>query len=180
LVHHRLSAQAGSAVSWQSLCWLVVGTLSSTRDGRTTNLARGAEIALTLDLNITDGAQISAAVQAAHCVSMCWSAMPAMATRRQSKAGGRDRGFDTEMSLLFAMTRNRAAWYAYAPPRAHVLNITSVAGFIGFPGSGFYYAASKHAVEGGRTLADETSRSESRSPVCARAISHALSQRSLK
>jgi NAD(P)-dependent dehydrogenase (short-subunit alcohol dehydrogenase family) len=28
-----------------------------------------------------------------------------------------------------------------------VLNITSVAGFVGFPGSG-YYAASKHAVEG--------------------------------
>ena len=31
--------------------------------------------------------------------------------------------------------------------RGHVLNITSVAGIIGFPGSG-YYAASKHAVEG--------------------------------
>ena len=30
--------------------------------------------------------------------------------------------------------------------KGHVLNITSVAGFIGFPGSG-YYAASKHAVE---------------------------------
>lgn len=29
----------------------------------------------------------------------------------------------------------------------HILNISSVAGFIGFPGSG-YYAASKHAVEG--------------------------------
>ena len=29
----------------------------------------------------------------------------------------------------------------------HVINITSVAGFIGFPGSG-YYSASKHAVEG--------------------------------
>ena len=31
--------------------------------------------------------------------------------------------------------------------RGHILNITSVAGFVGFPGSG-YYAASKHAVEG--------------------------------
>jgi short-subunit dehydrogenase len=29
----------------------------------------------------------------------------------------------------------------------HVINITSVAGLVGFPGSGFY-AASKHAVEG--------------------------------
>ena len=31
--------------------------------------------------------------------------------------------------------------------RGHIINITSVAGFMGFPGSGFY-AASKHAVEG--------------------------------
>jgi short-subunit dehydrogenase len=29
----------------------------------------------------------------------------------------------------------------------HILNITSVAGFVGFPASG-YYAATKHAVEG--------------------------------
>ena len=29
----------------------------------------------------------------------------------------------------------------------HVINVTSVAGLVGFPGSG-YYAASKHAVEG--------------------------------
>jgi NAD(P)-dependent dehydrogenase (short-subunit alcohol dehydrogenase family) len=31
--------------------------------------------------------------------------------------------------------------------RGHIINITSIAGLIGFPGSG-YYAASKHAVEG--------------------------------
>jgi NAD(P)-dependent dehydrogenase (short-subunit alcohol dehydrogenase family) len=31
--------------------------------------------------------------------------------------------------------------------RGHVINISSVAGLVGFPGSG-YYAASKHAVEG--------------------------------
>jgi short-subunit dehydrogenase len=29
----------------------------------------------------------------------------------------------------------------------HIISITSVAGLIGFPGSG-YYAASKHAIEG--------------------------------
>jgi NAD(P)-dependent dehydrogenase (short-subunit alcohol dehydrogenase family) len=34
-----------------------------------------------------------------------------------------------------------------AQRNGHVINITSVAGLVGFPGSG-YYAASKHAVEG--------------------------------
>lgn len=54
--------------------------------------------------------------------------------------------FDANVFGLFAMTR------AVLPAmrekrRGHVINITSVAGLIGFPGSG-YYAASKHAVEG--------------------------------
>jgi NAD(P)-dependent dehydrogenase (short-subunit alcohol dehydrogenase family) len=31
--------------------------------------------------------------------------------------------------------------------RGHIVNISSIAGFVGFPGSG-YYAAAKHAVEG--------------------------------
>ncbi len=54
--------------------------------------------------------------------------------------------FEANVFGLFAMTR------AVLPGmreqrRGHVINITSVAGFCGFPGSG-YYAASKHAVEG--------------------------------
>lgn len=54
--------------------------------------------------------------------------------------------FDANVFGLFAMTR------AVLPGmrerrKGHVLNITSVAGIAGFPGSG-YYAASKHAVEG--------------------------------
>ena len=54
--------------------------------------------------------------------------------------------FEANVFGLFAMTR------AVLPGmrerrRGHIINITSVAGLCGFPGSG-YYAASKHAVEG--------------------------------
>ncbi|MDF7648669.1 oxidoreductase [Erwiniaceae bacterium L1_54_3] len=54
--------------------------------------------------------------------------------------------FDANVFGLFALTR------AVLPAmrkqrRGHVINITSVAGFIGFASSG-YYSASKHAVEG--------------------------------
>lgn len=54
--------------------------------------------------------------------------------------------FDANVFGLFAMTR--AVLPVMRKARSgHVINITSVAGLIGFPGSG-YYAASKHAVEG--------------------------------
>ena len=54
--------------------------------------------------------------------------------------------FEANVFGLFAMTR------AVLPGmrgrrRGHIINVTSVAGFCGFPSSG-YYAASKHAVEG--------------------------------
>jgi len=54
--------------------------------------------------------------------------------------------FDTNVFGLFAMTR---AVLPLMREQRHgnIINITSVAGLIGFPGSG-YYAASKHAVEG--------------------------------
>ncbi len=54
--------------------------------------------------------------------------------------------FEANVFGLFALTR--AVLPGMRERRSgHVINITSVAGFIGFPGSG-YYAASKHAVEG--------------------------------
>lgn len=54
--------------------------------------------------------------------------------------------FDANVFGLFALTR--AVLPAMRQARSgHVINITSVAGFIGFASSG-YYSASKHAVEG--------------------------------
>lgn len=54
--------------------------------------------------------------------------------------------FDANVFGLFAMTR-AVLPVMRAQRSGHIINITSVAGLIGFPGSG-YYAASKHAVEG--------------------------------
>ena len=54
--------------------------------------------------------------------------------------------FEANVFGLFAVTR--AVLPGMRERRCgHIINITSVAGFCGFPGSG-YYAASKHAVEG--------------------------------
>jgi len=54
--------------------------------------------------------------------------------------------FETNVFGLAAMTRAVLPGMR-ARRRGHVLNISSQAGFIGYPGSG-YYAATKHAVEG--------------------------------
>ena len=54
--------------------------------------------------------------------------------------------FDANVFGLFALTCAVLPHMRKASS-GHVINITSVAGLIGFPGSG-YYAASKHAVEG--------------------------------
>ncbi|MCJ2055313.1 oxidoreductase [Methylobacterium sp. J-048] len=54
--------------------------------------------------------------------------------------------FDANVFGLFALTR-AVLPVMRAQRSGHILNVTSVAGFVGFPGSG-YYAATKHAVEG--------------------------------
>lgn len=54
--------------------------------------------------------------------------------------------FDTNVFGLFALTRTVLPGMR-TRRSGHIVNFTSVAGLIGFPGSG-YYAASKHAVEG--------------------------------
>ena len=116
--------------------------------------------ALTLDLDITDSAQITAAVQSAEArfgridVLVNNAGYGYQAAIEEGDEAQIRSQFDANVFGLFAMTR------AVLPGmrkqrKGHVLNITSVAGFIGFPGSG-YYAASKHAVEGwSDSLADE-------------------------
>ena len=54
--------------------------------------------------------------------------------------------FDTNVFGLFALTR-AVLPVMRGQGSGNIVNFTSVAGLIGFPGSG-YYAASKHAVEG--------------------------------
>ncbi|REC94824.1 oxidoreductase [Kushneria indalinina] len=54
--------------------------------------------------------------------------------------------FDANVFGLFELTRLVLPGMR-EHRQGHILNISSVAGFIGFPGSG-YYAATKHAVEG--------------------------------
>jgi NAD(P)-dependent dehydrogenase (short-subunit alcohol dehydrogenase family) len=120
---------------------------------RLAGLVEGAEErALALDLDVTQPAQIAAAVQAAE---ERFGAIDVLVNNAgygyQSSV---EEGVDAEIRAqfeanvfgLFALTRSVLPGMR-ARRRGHVINITSVAGFIGFPGSG-YYAATKHAVEG--------------------------------
>jgi NAD(P)-dependent dehydrogenase (short-subunit alcohol dehydrogenase family) len=114
--------------------------------------AETGDRALALQLDVTDSSQIQRAVAAAE---QRFGRIDVLVNNAgygyQSSAEEGDeeeirRQFDTNVFGLFAVTR------AVLPGmrlrrRGHVINITSIAGFVGFPGSG-YYAASKHAVEG--------------------------------
>lgn len=120
---------------------------------RVTDLARSAATrALALDLDITDAAQIAAAVKAAEAyfggidVLVNNAGYGYQASVEEGEDAEIRAQFEANVFGLFAMTRAVLPGMR-AQRRGHVLNITSVAGFIGFPGSG-YYAASKHAVEG--------------------------------
>jgi NAD(P)-dependent dehydrogenase (short-subunit alcohol dehydrogenase family) len=105
-----------------------------------------------LDLDVTDNAQIAAAVAAAHDrfgridvlvnnAGYGYQAAVEEGDDREIRAM-----FDTNVFGLFAMTR--AVLPGMRERRTgHVMNITSVAGLVGYAGSG-HYAASKHAVEG--------------------------------
>ena len=108
--------------------------------------------ALALDLDVTDHAQVKAAVASAEQrfgridVLVNNAGYGYQSTVEEAEEQEIRDQFEANVFGLFSMTR------AVLPGmrqrrRGHILNITSVAGFMGFPGSGFY-AASKHAVEG--------------------------------
>jgi NAD(P)-dependent dehydrogenase (short-subunit alcohol dehydrogenase family) len=108
--------------------------------------------ALALALDVTDVAQVAAAVDAAE---RRFGAIDVLVNNagygyQSSIEEGEEREvraqFDANVFGLFALTRAVLPGMR-ARHRGHVISITSMAGFVGLAGSG-YYAASKHAVEG--------------------------------
>ncbi len=120
---------------------------------RVADIVEGHEdAALALDLDVADQSQVEAAVKAALDrfgqidVLVNNAGYGYQSTIEEGEEAAIRAQFDANVFGLFAMTR--AVLPSMRARRSgHVLNISSVAGLIGFPGSG-YYAASKHAVEG--------------------------------
>lgn len=128
--------------------------VATARDkARLGDLANGHDdTVLALDLDVTKPDEIEAAVAAAKAkfgridILVNNAGYGYMSTIEEGEEAEIRRQFDANVFGLFAMTR--AVLPLMRGQRGgHVINITSVAGIIGFPGSG-YYAASKHAVEG--------------------------------
>ena len=107
---------------------------------------------LALALDVTDSAQIAAAVQAAEARfgSIDVLVNNAGYGYQVSVEEGEDAAiralFETNVFGLAALIRAVLPGMR-ARRRGHIVNISSVGGFRGLPGSG-YYAATKHAVEG--------------------------------
>ncbi|WP_174298706.1 oxidoreductase [Sphingomonas bacterium] len=107
---------------------------------------------LALDLDVTDQAQVDAAVAAAVArfgridVLVNNAGYGYQSSIEEGEEDAIRAQFEANTFGLFAMTRAVLPTMR-AQGSGHVINVTSVAGLVGFPGSG-YYAASKHAVEG--------------------------------
>ena len=105
-----------------------------------------------LALDVTDASQIGTAVHAAEQrfgridVLVNNAGYGYQASAEEGEDGAIRAQFEANVFGLFALTRAVLPGMR-ARRRGHVINITSVAGLVGYPGSG-YYAASKHAVEG--------------------------------
>ena len=116
---------------------------------------------LALELDVTDDGEIASAVKAAEQkfgaidVLVNNAGYGYLTTVEEGEEKEIRAMFDANVFGLFALTR------AVLPGmrkrrRGHIINITSVGGHVGNPGSG-YYAATKHAVEGwAKSLAAET------------------------
>jgi NAD(P)-dependent dehydrogenase (short-subunit alcohol dehydrogenase family) len=108
--------------------------------------------ALLLELDVAKPDQVTAAVQAAQDrfgridVLVNNAGYGYQSTIEESDDRAVRDQFEANVFGLFAVTK-AVLPSMRAQRRGHVINISSVAGFIGFPGSAFY-AASKHAVEG--------------------------------
>jgi len=131
--------------------WRVVATA---RDAAAiTGLAGGTEDrVLTVPLDVTRHDQVEAAVQAA--MARFGRIDVLVNNAGYGYQSSVEEGVDAEIRAqfeanvfgLFDLTRTVLPHMRNARS-GHILNISSVAGFVGFPGSG-YYAATKHAVEG--------------------------------
>lgn len=128
-------------------------TVVTARDkSRVADLAQGRDNALALDLDVTDTGQIIAAVKAAEekfgriDVLVNNAGYGYQAAIEEGEEDEIRAMFDANVFGLFAMTRAVLPGMR-ARRKGHILNITSLAGFMGLPSSG-YYAATKHAVEG--------------------------------
>jgi NAD(P)-dependent dehydrogenase (short-subunit alcohol dehydrogenase family) len=142
----------------QALAELVVKrgwrAIVTARDaGRVKEIIKGAEDrCLALALDVTKPEQIAAAVAAAKekfgrvDVLVNNAGYGYQSTVEEGEESEIRAQFDTNVFGLFDMTR-AVLPLMRARKSGHIINITSVAGMIGFPGSG-YYAASKHAIEG--------------------------------
>lgn len=131
--------------------WRVVAT--AREPTRIQDLAAAApDRVLALALDVTDPSAIAASVGAARQrfgridVLVNNAGYGYQATVEEGVEAEIRAQFDANVFGLFALTR------AVLPGmrerrRGHIINITSVAGLVGFQGSA-YYAASKHAVEG--------------------------------
>ncbi len=120
---------------------------------RVADLVEGHDdTALALALDVNDQAQVEAAVAAAKAkfgqidVLVNNAGYGYQATAEEGDETEIRAQFDTNVFGLFAITR-AVLPIMRAQGSGNIVNFTSVAGLIGFPGSG-YYAASKHAVEG--------------------------------
>ncbi|KAA0112682.1 SDR family NAD(P)-dependent oxidoreductase [Methylobacterium sp. P1-11] len=142
----------------RELAKLIVGrgwrAVVTARDRATVaDLAQGADDrVLALSLDVTEADQIAEAVCAAKdrfgridvlVNNAGYGYQSSIEEGEEDKIRAQ---FDANVFGLFALTR-AVLPFMRAQRAGHILNVTSVAGFVGFPASG-YYAATKHAVEG--------------------------------